>query len=80
MKLWNIFESFVSTDSGEVINKINDHMYLRANGTVYREQGNLITGSDGSVMSLLDTGDVADSAAPRIAVNTYAGGFGEESF
>ena len=34
MRFWNIFDWFVSTDKAEVINKIDDHTYLRANGTV----------------------------------------------
>lgn len=74
MRFWNIFDWFVSTDKAEVINKIDDHTYLRANGTVYREQGDLITGSDGSVMTLLDGGQESDSGLPRIAVRTCAGG------
>jgi hypothetical protein len=79
MKFWNIFESLASTDTGEVINKIDDSTFLRNDGTVYRQEGNLITGSDGSVMSVVDTDADAGSGLPRMAVNTF-GGFrkGEE--
>lgn len=73
MKLWNIFDWFVSTDNGEIVNKIDDLTYLRSDGTVYREQDNLITGSDGSVMTLLDTGGATQSGSPRMAIRTYSG-------
>lgn len=73
MKFWNIFESLAKTDTGEVINKTNDAMFLRSDGTVYRQEGNLITGSDGSVMSVVDTGADAGSGLPGMAVTTYGG-------
>ena len=73
MKFWNIFGSLASTDTGEVINKIDDTTFLRTDGTVYRQQDNLITGSDGSVMTVLDTGADVDSGHPRMAVTTFGG-------
>ena len=73
MKFWNIFESLASTDTGEVINKIDDSTFLRNDGTVYRQEGNLITGSDGSVMSVVDTGADAVSGSPGMAVTTFGG-------
>jgi hypothetical protein len=73
MKFWNIFSSLASTDTGEVINKIDDSTFLRNDGTVYRQEGHLITGSDGSVMSLVDTGADAGSGLPGMAVTTYGG-------
>ena len=73
MKFWNIFSSLASTDTGEVINKTNDSMFLRSDGTVCRQEGNLITGSDGSVMSVVDTGADAGSGLPGMAVTTYGG-------
>ena len=73
MKFWNIFGSLASTDTGEVINKIDDSTFLRNDGTVYRRDGNLITGSDGSVMSVVDTGADASSGQPGIAVTTFGG-------
>jgi hypothetical protein len=73
MKLWNIFGSLASTDTGEVINKIDDSTFLRNDGTVYRQEGSLITGSDGSVMSVVDTGAGTGSGLPGIAVTTFGG-------
>jgi hypothetical protein len=73
MKFWNLFSSFASTDTGEVINKTNDSMFLRSDGTVYRQEGNLITGSDGSVLNVVDTGDDTSSGSPGMAVTTYSG-------
>ena len=73
MKFWNIFDSLVTTDRGEVINKIDDSTFLRSDGTVYRQEGNLITGSDGSVMSVLETGADAGSGLPSMAVTTFGG-------
>jgi hypothetical protein len=73
MKLWNIFGSLASTDTGEVINKIDDSTFLRNDGTVFRQEGNLITGSDGSVMSVVDTGAGTGSGLPSIAVTTFGG-------
>jgi hypothetical protein len=73
MKFWNIFGSLASTDTGEVINKIDGSTYLRNDGTVYRQEGNLITGSDGSVMSVVDTGADAGSGVPGMAVTTFGG-------
>ena len=73
MKFWNIFGSLASTDTGEVINNIDDTTFLRTDGTVYRQQDNLITGSDGSVMTVLDTGADADNTHPRMAVTTFGG-------
>ena len=73
MKFWNIFGSLASTDTGEVINKIDDSTFLRNDGTVYRQEGNLITGSDGSVMSVVDTGAGTGSGLPGIAVTTFGG-------
>jgi hypothetical protein len=73
MKFWNIFGSLASTDTGEVINKIDDSTFLRNDGTVYRQEGNLITGSDGSVMSVVDTGADASSGLPGMAVTTFGG-------
>lgn len=73
MKFWNIFGSLANTDTGEVINKIDDSTFLRNDGTVYRQEGNLITGSDGSVMSVVDTGAYAGSGLPGMAVTTYGG-------
>jgi len=73
MKFWNIFGSLASTDTGEVINKMDDSTFLRNDGTVYRQEGNLITGSDGSVMSLVDTVADTGSYLPGIAVTTFGG-------
>ncbi len=73
MNFWNIFSSFASTETGEVINKTNDSMFLRSDGTVYRQEGSLITGSDGSVMSVVDTGADAGSGLPGMVVTTYGG-------
>jgi hypothetical protein len=77
MKFWNIFDSLATTDRGEVINKIDDSTFLRNDGTVYRQEGNLITGSDGSVMSVMDTGADAGSGLSSMAVTTF-GGFRKE--
>lgn len=73
MKFWNIFESLATTDKGEVINKIDDSTFLRSDGTVYRQEGSLITGSDGSVMSMLDTGADTGSSHSGMAVTTFSG-------
>jgi hypothetical protein len=73
MKFWNIFGSLASTDTGEVINKIDDSTFLRNDGTVYRQEGNLITGSDGSVLNVVDTGGDTGSGLPGMAVTTYSG-------
>ncbi len=73
MKLWNIFGSLASTDTGEVINKIDNSTFLRNDGTVYRQEGNLITGSDGSVLNVVDTGADTSSGLPGMAVTTYSG-------
>jgi hypothetical protein len=73
MKFWNIFGSFACTDTGEVINIIDDSTFLRNDGTVYRQEGNLITGSDGSVMSVVDTGADAGSGLSGMAVTTFGG-------
>ena len=72
MKFWNLFSSFASTDTGEVINKTNDSMLLRSDGTVYRQEGNLITGSDGSVLNVVDTGGDTGSGLPGMVVATYS--------
>jgi hypothetical protein len=73
MKFWNIFGSLASTDTGEVINRIDDSTFLRNDGTVYRQEGNLITGSDGSVLNVVDTGADTSSGLPGMAVTTYSG-------
>ena len=73
MKFWNLFSSFASTDTGEVINKTNDSMFLRSDGTVYRQEGNLITGSDGSVLNVVHTDANTSSGPPGMAVTTYSG-------
>lgn len=73
MKFWNIFGSLATTDKGEVINKIDDSTFVRSDGTVYRQEGHLITGSDGSVMTVLDTGTDIDSGHPGMAVTTFSG-------
>lgn len=73
MKFWNIFGSLASTDTGEVINKIDDSMFVRSDGTVYRQEGRLITGSDGSVMTVLDAGANIDSGYSGMAVTTFSG-------
>jgi hypothetical protein len=73
MKFWNIFDSLATTDRGEVINKIDDSTFLRSDGTVYRQEGHLITGSDGSVMTVLDIDPHASSGHAGMAVTTYAG-------
>lgn len=73
MKLWNLFSAFASTDTGEVINKTDDSMFLRADGTVYRQDGNLITGSDGSVLNVVDTGADIGRGQPGVAVTTDSG-------
>lgn len=72
-KFWNIFGSLASTDTGEVINKMDESTFLRNDGTVYQQEGSLITGSDGSVMSVMDTGADAGSGLPGMAVTTYGG-------
>lgn len=77
MKLWNLFSAFASTDMGEVINKTNDSMFLRSDGTVYRQEGNLITGSDGAVLNVVDTGSDTSSGIPGLAVATDSG-FGKD--
>jgi hypothetical protein len=73
MKFWNIFGSLASTDTGEVINKIDDSTFVRSDGTVYRQEGHLITGSDGSVMSVVDSGADTSSSLPGMAVVTFGG-------
>ena len=73
IKFWNIFGSLANTDTGEVINKIDDSTFLRSDGTVYRQVRHLITGSDGSVMTVLDTGSDKDSGHPGMAVTTFSG-------
>jgi hypothetical protein len=73
MKFWNIFGSLASTDRGEVINKIDGSTFLRSDGTVYRQQGQLITGSDGSVLNVVDTGADTGSGLPGMAITTYGG-------
>lgn len=73
MKFWNIFGSLASTDTGEVINKMDDSKFLRNDGTTYRQEGKLITGSDGSVMSVVDTGADAGSGLSGMAVTTFGG-------
>ncbi len=73
MKFWNIFDSLATTNKGEVINKIDDSTFLRSDGTVYRQEGQLITGSDGSVMTVLDIDPHASSGHSGMAVTTFAG-------
>ncbi len=73
MKFWNIFGSHASTDTGEFINKTDDSTFLRSDGTVYRQEGSLITGSDGSVLNVIDTGADLGSGLPGMAVATFSG-------
>lgn len=73
MKFWNIFGALASTSTGEVINKIDDLTFLRNDGAVYRQEGNLITDSDGSAISVVDTGADAGSGRPSMAVTTFGG-------
>jgi hypothetical protein len=73
MKLWNIFGSHASTDTGEFINKSDDSTFLRSDGTVYRQEGSLITGSDGSVFNVIETGADLGSGLPSMAVTTFSG-------
>ena len=73
MKFWNIFDSLATTDRGEVINKIDDSTFLRSDGTVYRQEGSLITGSDGSVLSVLEMDPHASSGHAGMAVTTFEG-------
>lgn len=73
MKFWNIFGSLASSDTGEVINKIDDSTFFRSDGMVFRQQGQLITGSDGSVLNVVDTDPHASTGRSGMAVTTYAG-------
>ncbi len=73
MKFWNIFGSHASTDTGEFINKTDDSTFLRSDGTVYHQEGSLITGSDGSVLNVIDTGADIRSGLPGMAVTTFSG-------
>ena len=73
MKFGNIFGSLASTDTGEIINKIDDSTFVKSAGTVYSQECHLITGSDGSVLTVLDTGVDTNSGQPGMAVTTYSG-------
>ena len=53
MAFWNIFKDFIATDKGQVINKVGDDTWLDQNGTVFRRQDNIITGSDGSIHNVV---------------------------
>ncbi len=73
MKLWNFFSQFASSSEGDVINKVNDQTYMGTDGTVFRRQGSVITGSDGSIINLLDAGSDVDRTSPRMGVQTFDG-------
>ena len=43
MSFWNIFKDFVTTDGGQVINKVGDDTWLDHSGAVFRKQGDVVT-------------------------------------
>lgn len=73
MKLWNFFSLFASSSEGDVINKVNDQTYMGTDGTVFRRQGSVITGSDGSIINVIDAGSDGDGASPRMGIQTFDG-------
>ena len=78
MSFWNIFKDFVTTDRGQVINRVGDDTWLDQNGTVFRKQGNIITGSDGSIHNVVRGMGSDDGSMPGMAIKTSSG-FGDDN-
>ena len=74
MSLLKFFDWFAVSDKGDVINKVAEDTYLSPSGTVYRRTGTNITGSDGSLYSLLDgSGQDGQLGAGSMAIKTSNG-------
>ncbi len=73
MKIWNFFNLFASSTEGDLINKIDDKTYIGSDGTVFHRHGTVISGSDGSIINVVDTGSNFDRASPRMGVQTFDG-------
>ena len=80
MSFWNIFKDFVTTDKGQVINKVGDDTWLDQCGTVFRKLDNIITGSDGSIHNMVRCVGSDDGAMSGMAIKTSSGFGGDDGF
>lgn len=73
MSFWNIFKNFVTTDTGSIINKVSDNTFVDQHGKVFTQNGNIITGSDGSIFNVMSDIGSKDRSAPGMAIRTFKG-------
>ena len=79
MSFWRIFDRFAVTDKDDVINKVSSGTYVATDGTVFTQQGSLITGSDGSLFSMVDDSGAGErNTFGQMAIKT-SNGFGDDS-
>ena len=74
MSLLRFFDLLAVSDKGDVINKVTDDTYVSPGGTVYRQTGSNITGSDGSMYSIFDgAGPGGRLVEGSMAIKTHSG-------
>ena len=58
MSFWQIFKNFGTSSRGDVINRVDDNIFVSPKGTTYTQAGNNIIGSNGS--HFVQVGGVVD--------------------
>lgn len=71
VSFWNIFKNFVTTNSGEVINRVSDSTFVDQQGKVFTQTGDIITGSDGSIFNVIPDIGSKDGSSPGMAIKTW---------
>jgi hypothetical protein len=77
MTFWNIFNDFVTTNKVKTINKISEDTYVDQDGKVFVQNGNIISGSDGSIFNVVERIGSKNGSAPGMAIQTSKG-FGDD--
>jgi hypothetical protein len=78
MSFWRIFDRFAVTDKGGIINKVSEGTYVSSDGKVFTQTGSVISGSDGSLFSIIDGSGMDErNTIGQMAIKTSTG-FGDE--